>query len=676
MSDLTLSSLDIAGLSVDIPGTAGTLRAVRNVSLHVGRGETLGIVGESGSGKSMTALSIMNLLPPAAQRHARSISLASQDLAAANEQELCDTVRGQRIGMIFQEPMTTLNPVYSIGRQLTEVSTLHGRLSQAAAEARAVYLLEKVGLPDPRSRLRQYPHQLSGGQRQRVVIAMALMNEPELLIADEPTTALDVSVQAQILHLLKQLQQEFGMAMILITHDLGVVSRAADRIAVMYAGEVVETGTVAEVLNTPKHPYTQGLLACVPGHGGETGTRLGSIPGIVPSMVGEPRGCAFASRCPRVVDECRSSTPPTRNPGPGHRFVCLDPQPRQAQAAPEPTQPQPATGGPTMPARPARAETEAVLRVQDVNCTFWVRRGLFGGKRPLHALNGIDLEIRRGEVLALVGESGCGKTTLTRVMLGFQQPDSGSVLLDGKPIADLRGDERARRIQPIFQDPFSSLNPRKTIGEIIMQPLRINRLGDNRSRLNKTHEMMELVGLPLRVFNSYPSQLSGGQRQRVAIGRALIMRPEIVICDEPTSALDVSVQAQILNLLLDLRDELDLTYLFVTHNLSVVKHMADRVAVMYLGQIVERGERSAIFEHPRHPYTRALLASALSISPGESIPDTGLGGDFPNPLNMPTGCPFNPRCSLADGRCRSEVPPPRTISGTLVRCFHAEESPS
>jgi len=659
------SILDIQDLSVDIPTDSSTLHAVRGISLELNRGETLGIVGESGSGKSMTALALMNLLPPAARRQASCIDFDGSDLTHATERELASKIRGQRIGMIFQEPMTSLNPVYSIGRQLKETMTLHRKVSDTEAENRAVYLLEKVGLPDPASRLKQYPHELSGGQRQRVMIAMALMNEPELLIADEPTTALDVTIQAQILHLLRELQQEFGMSMILITHDLGVVSRAADNIAVMYAGDIVETGKTGEVLENPRHPYTKGLLECVPGYKGQSQQRLGAIPGIVPAMTGDISGCAFASRCPRAAGVCRTTNPPTKKLHQGRYFVCHEPDVEGRGLAAE---------RPTASERTVTSNvrgTEDILTVDHVSCTFSVRRGMFGKRKPLQALDDVSLTLKKGEVLALVGESGCGKTTLTRTIMGLQAPSTGSVTLNGQRIENLPPMDRARMIQPIFQDPYSSLNPRKTIGEIIAKPLVVHGIGSKQEQHQQVRKMMELVGLPSRVFNSYPDQLSGGQRQRAAIGRALILNPEVVICDEPTSALDVSVQAQILNLLLDLRDELDLTYLFVTHNLSVVQHMADRVAVMYLGEIVECGERDQVMSDPKHPYTHALMNSALSISPGESVPDPGLSGDFPNPMNRPSGCPFHPRCPLADQQCREQAPGPELIDNTLVQCWKA-----
>lgn len=460
------------------------------------------------------------------------------------------------------------------------------------------------------------------------------------------------------------------MSMILITHDLGVVSRAADNIAVMYAGDIVETGKTAEVLENPRHPYTKGLLECVPGYQGQSQQRLGAIPGIVPAMTGEISGCAFASRCPRAADLCKTTNPPTKKLHEGRYFVCHEPDYEHRERATE------------QPARSERAvksgdgKAEDILTVDHVSCTFSVRRGLFGKRKPLQALDDVSLNLKKGEVLALVGESGCGKTTLTRTIMGLQAPSTGSVTLNGQRIENLPPMERARMIQPIFQDPYSSLNPRKTIGEIIAKPLVVHGIGSSQEQHQRVRKMMELVGLPSRVFNSYPDQLSGGQRQRAAIGRALILNPEVVICDEPTSALDVSVQAQILNLLLDLRDELDLTYLFVTHNLSVVQHMADRVAVMYLGEIVECGERDQVMSSPKHPYTHALMDSALSISPGENVPDPGLSGDFPNPMNRPGGCPFHPRCPIADRQCREQAPGPELIDNTLVQCWKAKTAGS
>jgi peptide/nickel transport system ATP-binding protein len=659
--------LEVANLHVSIPLAEGVLHAVRGIDLSLERAQTLGIVGESGSGKSLTALALMRLLPSRARLSAERLALSGLDLTVLSEARLAREVRGSRLAMIFQEPMTSLNPVYTIGRQLTETMRLHGECTQEEATERAVRLLERVGIAGAARRLGQYPHQFSGGQRQRVMIAMALMNDPELLIADEPTTALDVTVQAQILRLLADLQQEFGMALILITHNLGMVARVADRVAVMYAGQFVEWGPTDSIFRAPMHPYTHGLLASLPPDGpSEPGTRLGSIRGIVPSLVGEIRGCAFAQRCDHARHECLDSAPPLRMLELGQTYRCvLTPADERVSASPSER---------AAAAQRSRHERSgaALLSAENVSVSFAVKRGLFGAPRQLRAVDDVTLEIRRGDILALVGESGSGKTTLARLLLGLLPPQRGSVRLEGMDVATLRARDVARRVQPIFQDPYSSLNPRRTLAEIIRRPLEIHGIGTSAERRDKVARMMARVGLPARLQHNYPNQLSGGQRQRVAIARAIIMEPQLVICDEPTSALDVSVQAQILNLLLDLRETLGLTYLIITHDLAVVRQMATRVAVMYLGEIVETGEASDLFGTPRHPYTQALLASALTVTPGAGIPDNRIGSSFPNALELPTGCRFHPRCPAALPICAQTPAPIIGEHAAFVRChLHA-----
>jgi peptide/nickel transport system ATP-binding protein len=605
----------------------------------------------------------MGLLPGSARRSADAIRLGEDDLLVFSEVEMARKIRGDRMAMIFQEPMTCLNPVYTIGRQLTEAMLLHRKVSHAEATARAVSLLDRVGIPAAASRLGQYPHQLSGGQRQRVMIAMALMNGPELIIADEPTTALDVTIQAQILRLLNVLQRELKMAMILITHNLGIVARMADRVAVMYAGEFVETGRTAELFAAPKHPYTAGLLASIPVPGRlSPGARLGSIRGMVPSLIGKMRGCAFANRCDYASEACRASDVPVRHLGPERSFRCVleDGVPGGAAT--------PGAGEFAAQALTGAPSNGALVSAEGVRCVFRVRRGFFTKPKPLVAVDDVRLGIARGEVLGLVGESGCGKTTLARILLGLQPITEGQVLVKQQPLGEVDQKVLARLVQPIFQDPYSSLNPRKTIGQIIRRPLDVHQDGDARSRDRKVQEIMERVGLPRRFVYSYPNQVSGGQRQRVAIARAVIMKPDVIICDEPTSALDVSVQAQILNLLLDLRDEFGLTYLLITHDLAVVRHMASRIAVMYLGEIVEAAPSEDVFRNPRHPYTRALLQSVMTLDPGAGIPDNRMGHSFPNPLEMPAGCRFHPRCPEVMPLCR-ETPSPLVYDGAaLVRC--------
>jgi peptide/nickel transport system ATP-binding protein len=636
--------LEVADLAVAIPTRAGVLHPVRGVGLELARGDALCIVGESGSGKSMTALALMNLLPPSARRSARCLRLLSEELAEAGEPRM-RALRGDRVAMIFQEPMTALNPAYTIGEQMVE-GLLYHRAGTTRAEAarRAVELLETCGIAQAKLRLRQYPHQLSGGLRQRVMIAMALMSEPALLIADEPTTALDVTIQAQILALLARLQRDFALAIILITHDLGVVRRFGQRVAVMYAGEIVETQPTEALFARPMHPYTRALLACSPtaAERARPGERLGFLPGTPPHLVGDLAGCQFRTRCSLAQAECAGSIP--KRPVEGGFYRCVVPPAGAADAA------------------RARAEAQAVaaralgdepaIELGGVAVDYRVSAGLFAARRTLHALRGVDLALRRGEVLGIVGESGCGKSTLARVMLGLERPSAGTVRILGRDVGQYERRKLARAIQPVFQDPYSSLNPRKTVATIIRAPLDVHGIGDAAARRAAVRAMMELCGLPARLAGAYPSQLSGGQRQRVAIASALVMKPAIVVCDEPTSALDVSVQSQILNLLHDLRAELGLTYVVISHDLAVIRHLAERIAVMYLGKIVEEGPAAEILAAPRHPYAEMLLDA--SLAPAARLEKAS--GEYPNPLAPPAGCGFHPRCPHAMDRCRTEAP--------------------
>ncbi len=596
--------LEVDNLSVSLATPSGPLRAVSSVSFTVTAGETLCLVGESGCGKTMTALSILGLQPHSATLTADAITFRGRDLKTLSGRELAH-LRGDRIAMIFQDPMTALNPVYTIGNQLVETYLRHRGGAAHAARARAAFLLERCGVSEPALRLQQYPHELSGGLRQRMMIAMALMCEPSLIIADEPTTALDVMIQAQILTLLKDLQREFGMALVLITHDLGVVAHVADKVAVMYAGEIVETGTAYDIFAAPLHPYTRGLLACVPSGHRVTTHRLGTIPGLVPTMIGFTRGCSFRNRCALVIPDCATRDKIALEIHElGHAVRCLRAHERP-DAATSPANA--ASAG----ARAAATDTDRVLLSCAGLSKSFAGRGLFRRPEPIRAVDGVELDLRCGEVLAVVGESGSGKTTLGRMLLGLMPPTSGSIMLNDTPLTDLKPREIARQVQPVFQDPYSSLNPRKTIAQIIGFPLAVHGIGSQAERRDRVTDVSQRVGLARRLLDSYPIQMSGGQRQRVAIARALVVQPDIVILDEPTSALDVSIQAQILNLLQDLQERLALTYVFISHDMSVVRYLADRVAVMYRGRIVELGPSERIFKHPEHPYTKALLNAVL-----------------------------------------------------------------
>ncbi|MCC5961639.1 MAG: ABC transporter ATP-binding protein [Rhodobacteraceae bacterium] len=595
-----MALIEVDKLTVRLPVPAGWLHAVHEMSFTLDRGEALGIVGESGSGKSMTALALMRLLPRGAQVSTGALRLDGQDLTAMPDRAFARNVQGTRIGMIFQEPMTSLNPVYTIGRQMTEASVRQGLLGRSAARKRAVELLDRVGIPEPAARMGQYPHQLSGGQRQRVMIAMALMLDPDLLIADEPTTALDVTVQAQIMDLLAGLRRETGMAMILISHDLAVVAQTTDRVAVMYGGELLEEGRAASVLAAPRHPYTGALLRAIPTIDGPR-QRLAAIPGIVEAQMAPPRACVFAPRCALAQPECTTARPPRQTGMEGHWARCILPEGDGARD--KATEARALSDATTDASGPPMIEAEGITKI------YHIKEGLFGPKKEIRAVDDVSLTVRRGETVALVGESGSGKSTLARIILGLTKASAGRVRLQGQDITGMPDTQRARLVQPIFQDPYSSLNPRRTVAEIITRPLHLRGVGAV-DRMRRAQEMMEVVRLPVRLLHSYPLHLSGGQRQRVAIARAMVNRPEVLICDEPTSALDVSVQAQILNLLADLQAEFGLTTLIITHDMAVVHQLAQRVVVLLQGRMVEEGPAAQVLGAPRDPYTRALLDAA------------------------------------------------------------------
>jgi peptide/nickel transport system ATP-binding protein len=596
--------LDVRGLTLDLTLEGRPpVPVVSDVTFAVSKGEILGIVGESGSGKSLTAMSVMGMLPAAAHVSSGSIRYCGQELLAMPAREL-GRLRGDRIGMIFQDPLAFLNPLMTVGQQITEALVLHGA-SKESAKARALELLETVGVRNAAQRIGDYPHQFSGGMRQRVIIAIAVANNPSLLIADEPTTALDVTVQAEILRLLKRLRDELGAALVLITHDIGIVEEVCDSVAVMYAGRIVEHGPAAEVLTRPRHPYTRELMRSTPRLKVDGQTRLPAIPGQPPDVTRRPSGCPFHPRCPLATERCSVEDPALVDLGASrpHRVACW-----AADQVPPVT-----TSARVVERTEDREERQIILDVRDVRLGYRSRSRLFHRADTHFAVDGVSLRAYRGHALGLVGESGCGKSTLARAIVGLIEPADGEIEIDGKQWKSASAHERSvlrRTVQMVFQDPYSSLNPRQTVRTILTEPLVVHGLYDGRSRGKRVEELLGLVGLSNSLLDRYPYQLSGGQRQRVGIARALTVEPKLIVADEPVSALDVSVQAQVINLLADLRDELGLGFLFIAHDLSVVRHLCDEVAVMQVGHIVEHAQTETVFTDPQHPYTRSLLAAA------------------------------------------------------------------
>jgi peptide/nickel transport system ATP-binding protein len=654
--------LDIRNLSLEFTGYRGAVHALSDVSLKVGPGEIVGLVGESGSGKSVTAMSAIRLLPPKLTRiTSGSISLLGRELSGASAAHW-RAIRGKQVSMVFQEPMSALNPTLRIGSQITQVLRQHASMSAAIARQRALQLLAEMHVADPARVMHSHPFELSGGMRQRVVIAMAFACNPQLLIADEPTTALDVTVQAQVLALIRERASARGTAVLFITHDLAVVSQLCSRIYVMYAGEVVESGTTDEVLSQPCHPYTRALLRSLP-ESAAPGQPLRSISGTMPSLLDPPAGCRFRERCDMAEMRCAQPPPLAAVGGGQHTAVCWRAGPAREEVVP--TVPPPPMAAPDA-GRPLVELVGAEVR-------FPMGRNWLG--RPaqsVHALNGVDLRIRRGETLGVVGESGCGKSTLAQLIMGLVQPSAGVVRFDGTDLGGLsaaRLPVLRRRLQMVFQDPQSSLNPRMPAWRLIAEPLQVvHRLGDVALR-RRAVELGGLVGIREESLERYAHEFSGGQRQRLAIARALALEPELLVLDEPTSALDVSIQAQILNLLAALQKRLGLTYLFISHNVSLVRHIADRVAVMYLGQIVELGRAALVLDEPRHPYTRQLIAAVPKLHARAAV-DASAGEPRSN-LALPSGCYFRSRCPAAGEGCGEAQSLRESADGLWVRCHRA-----
>jgi peptide/nickel transport system ATP-binding protein len=750
--------LEIQDLSTHIKLTRSVVQAVGNVDLHVEAGESLGIVGESGCGKSMTGLSIMGLLPPGGSIVGGSVKLEGRELVGLKDEEL-RAIRGNDIAMIFQDPLTSLDPTKTIGYQVGEPVRLHRGASKAEALDRAVEVLSMVGLPRPKERLGDYPHQLSGGLRQRVMIAMALACEPKLLIADEPTTALDVTIQAQILALLKDLKDRLGMAMLLITHDMGVIAGHADRVNVMYAGRVVETADAGDLFTEMHHPYTQALLASIPQLDQDASKALHAIPGLPPDLAHPPQGCRFAARCYRATDKCRTDEPSLSGTTLEHRFSCWHPvdgplalavigergpdaastglvapdteSMRQAASGdqgsivadvPLAEAPLAEAGAPRAEAPEpdaATAESEAIVvaaglevaadgHIQVTERTVEVAAAdvADGSGAPLlelrnlvkeypitsgaimqrkvasvKAVSGVSFFVPAGTTFGLVGESGCGKTTIGKMIVALERPNSGSVSLAGLNVSKLRGSElrhKRRDLQLMFQDPHSSLDPRMRVGAIIAEPLAVQHLGSRRAQQERVFELLGEVGLPRNAVERYPHEFSGGQRQRIGLARALTLNPRLIVADEPVSALDVSIRAQVLNLMKRLQASHGLTYVVISHDMAVVKYMAERIGVMYLGKLVELGSGEDIYQRAAHPYTEGLIAAIPVPQPAVERAKQGaaIRGELPSPVNPPSGCRFRTRCKFAQELCAAEEPQLRSFGpGHVAACHFPLQTP-
>ena len=665
--------LQIKDLHTDIEIRSGVVRALSGVDLHVNPGETLGIVGESGSGKTMTALSLMGLLPQGGKVSSGSIILDGQDLTQLPLKEK-RKLRGTKVGMIFQDPLTSLNPTMKIGLQVCEPLRVHEGLSKKEALERAVEILKRVGMPRPEVVINNYPHQLSGGMRQRVMIAMALVCKPRILIADEPTTALDVTTQMQILDLIDELRDEYKMGVILITHDLGVVAGHTDRVAVMYAGRIVETAPTKTLFTEPKHRYTSSLMAALPERALAAGTKLFSIPGAPPSLTNLPVGCRFAARCLWATDECRAGYPDLSGDE-THTFSCFHPV-QEGDESPAVLQGKLDSNKTNGAAENVpQISHETLLDVKDASREYEsAGSGFFKREKGVvSAVDRVSITVKKGETYGLVGESGCGKSTVGRLIAGLEPPSGGAIELDGRDLATLKGRDAVRihrDVQMMFQDSYAAMDPRMRIDQILAEPMSIQKTGNARQIAERIMEILEQVGLTEEILDRYPHEFSGGQLQRIGFARSLTLAPDLIVADEPVSALDVSVQAQVLNLMKDLQQELGLSYLFISHDLAVVQYMADRIGVMYLGRIVEEGPAHEVVKNPKHPYTKALIDSIPVPDPEFKHDENAikLTGEPPSAVNPPEGCRFRPRCPFAGEECK--VQPMLTDETHRVACHH------
>ncbi len=698
---MAITALKVEGLTTEIQLSRATVHAVGNVNLEIAQGETLGLVGESGCGKSILGLSVLGLLPNGGHVTGGSIKLYDRELVGMSARELRE-IRGNEVAMIFQDSLSSLNPTKSIGEQVAEPIRLHRRATAKEGLDRALEVLELVGLPRPKERLHDYPHQLSGGLRQRVMIAIALSCEPKVLLADEPTTALDVTIQAQILKVLDDLEQRLGMATLLVTHDMGVVAGRSRRINVMYAGRIVETASSEELFTAMRHPYTQALLGSIPRLEADASKPLLSIPGLPPDLTNPPTGCRFAARCRFATEQCRAQEPPLTGDH-DHMFACWHPvdgpalvtaplipvaasagrpagalaqgvsgtgaSPRVSVVA------EPASNG--LPAAAGRNGAGHLLDLIEVVREYPVTAGAFMRRRvnSVKAVSTVSLHVDTGESLGLVGESGCGKTSLGKLIVGIEKPDAGQVKVAGEEIFKKRGSDlrRSRRVvQMMFQDPYGSLDPRMRVRAILREPMQIQGIGSAREQDERVRSILAEVGLPNNALERYPHEFSGGQRQRIALARALMLEPKIMVADEPVSALDVSIRSQVLNLMKRLQAEHDMASVVISHDLAVVKYLADRIGVMYLGKIVELGSSNDIYQRPAHPYTEALIKTIPVPDPAveKAKTDVGIRGELPSPIDPPSGCRFRTRCPLAQELCAEAEPPMRRFSSSHHAACH------
>lgn len=671
---------EVKDLTVEFRQKSGSLIAVNHISYHLDKGEIVAFVGESGSGKSVTQYTGLQLVPcPPGHITSGEIWFEGKNILeyGANSEEM-RRIRGGQIGVIFQEPMTSLNPVMTIGKQITESICLHLGLSKKDALKRAAELLEKVGLPDVNERLNAYPHQLSGGMRQRVMIAMALSCNPKILIADEATTALDVTTQAQILELMKEIVKEMGTTLVIVTHNLSLVARYADRVYVMYAGEIVETGTTEELFYKTKHPYSIGLLQAIPSLTDPRDRKLIPIRGTVGDLRKRDGHCVFMPRCPYATEECGQLKAPTLtsvDESSTHMRACHKNISLSNKTHPDDNEMR-------VEKTLNREEGKPLLKVEDLSVVFPIYRGIMRKQiGQVSAVNHVNFEVFKGETFGLVGESGCGKTTVARAIIRLEDITEGKILFEGQDISRMNEKNLRpfrRNMSMIFQDPYGSLDPRQRVGEAVKEPLVNFKLRYTEKELDeRVNELFTMVGLDPSYRDRLPHEFSGGQRQRIVIARALATNPSLILCDEAISALDVSIQAQVINLLEELQDRLGITYLFIAHDLSVVRHISDRIAVMYLGQIVEMGDWKELYENPRHPYTRTLLDAVPVPDPviEKNRKARQIEGEVPSPMNRPSGCAFSTRCPYATQRCYTELPALEDLGMQhFAACFRLHDS--